>query len=1461
MTSTLTLTNVSYDVTCVPLCAICHCRSIRYDMYLSVHLCINARLTNTISYKNASEGRNPPHIYRIADAAYTALRSTWSDQSIIVSGESGAGKTESTKLVLEFLMVMSERSGHSGGLNRSRSSSRAGSAATSPAGGKLSSPPPASMLGSEPCMQTLEDQCLYAQTLLEAFGNAKTLRNDNSSRFGKWFEVYFSRSGAIVGANIVTYLLEKSRVVMVDDGERNYHVFYRLLAACKQREHLRKAIFGATATLEDDGGAACCDDRRYRYLNQSATNTATGEMPVEDFDKLTEAMQVFEIDEERREGIFRTVAGVLLLGNVDFRAKSVVSAGAGSTADGCEVVDANALHSAAMALRIESEKLESALTTRRLSVGGASSSDFVSIPYTPAEACGARDALAKAVYAGLFRWICNAMNAVLVGVGNVAGDTGASHDARRTIGILDIFGFEDLHVNSFEQLCINYCNERLHGHYNEECFRVEQAVYAEEGVNIDAIPFVDNADAIALFEDKRTGLMAMMDTEIYTPGGSNQGFLDKCCTQHGSHSSFSRPSVKEDANSFKVHHYAGSVSYSTADLLEKCRDFLHADLERCATESGDDFTATIVRERHGANQQQQGKAGGGGGSAVSSRRGSTGRQATLGVQFMNSLGRLMRRLMSTQPHFVKCIKPNGTRSPSTFVETDVLAQLRYSGLLSLCKLRQIGFPARMTQLEFVRRFGVVAGKDASFASGDVHVLINILTAQGVLKEGGWLVGHTRVLMKQVQNDAIEDALRRTQEASVVVIQAAARRWSARRRYLDLLRGLSELKRALRDLTSCGGSEPHENVLRKMESVERAVDCVGSSELVLGRSVRVPSLEEAERVLARAREEQAAVEMLMSAINARDATGLTHAVAYASRIGLDGHQQLTAAQALLTRLAEEEEVVIMVREAMLNRDDVKLAKALAMPAAAELLKDRNGAIYEEVNEGRQMLQRLQAERQLTADYEAAARSGDTKRLEVICGEMKAFGMSQPVTTVIPEGASITVNDEEVQRAADERLQEAIFTGDARQVHDCMNAAIHAGLQDSEGVAIAREMLSASQEHVRLMTQMGSVANVIQVKLRSVLGVEAQELHDLEVILDSLEGIEAELSREETEAVERGVKALNDGKKASRTMAEMRACLEREAVRKAESKRESIDGEKSTSESSGESAHAAIAKDFKSLGHAVATARELGMKCLLLADAEILLSRLQQRNEHIAALESGGSSMSQIVRIAIAPRWRIDRFKQLRSPGSFARPVLFNKKRVMDSMLTFSREALPNSLTQLPSAKVKSAIACHKGLLGFSGTKKTTFPASFGHHILSRALNDVDLRNEVFLQIVKQMKGNPDPRSIQRCWILMALCVDAFGPTAEFELYLINFLISSQRDERFGRYCTYCLEKLESELDVDEDHLNDMIYRRRLPRIEDIDDILHGRRKTTDASDASALTMTPMKSPPPPPTPSASQSNAM
>eukprot|EP00854_Cymbomonas_tetramitiformis_P017040 gene17040-20260_t len=451
----------------------------------------------------SSEPEQPPHIWGLAERAYRSLLCNWSDQSVIVSGESGAGKTEATRRVLEYFMEMSRRRG-----------------------------------GEDDFAAGLEGKIMSAQTILEAFGNAKTIRNDNSSRFGKWIEVGFSRAGQIQGAVIHTYLLEKSRVVSLEPGERNYHIFYELLQCAEEDEQLQGELgLGQVAS--------------YRLLNEGSTFTRDdGVVDSDEFLHVREALAAFGFSEEDMSRIWKGLAAVLCLGNLQFEEDQVQTST--SVQDGSKITNSDTLLQAAGLLSVSTEDLQAALLFRTMV--DARSETTALIAYKLHEAKDARDALCKAVYSNLFNLLVARINERL-------SSAGCLGETNRTIGMLDIFGFEMLQTNSFEQLCINFCNERLHVHFNEECFRIEMEEYAAEGIAMETIEYNDNSECVAMLERRGTGVFALVDDEIRTPGGSDANLLEKMFGEHAKGAYLKRASGREGANCFRIQHFAGQVLY------------------------------------------------------------------------------------------------------------------------------------------------------------------------------------------------------------------------------------------------------------------------------------------------------------------------------------------------------------------------------------------------------------------------------------------------------------------------------------------------------------------------------------------------------------------------------------------------------------------------------------------------------------------------------------------------------------------------------------------------------------------------------------------------------------------------------------------------------------------------------------------------------------------------------------
>jgi len=506
-------------------------------------------------YKDRGSRTQPPHIFAIADNAYANLMADFKDQAVVISGESGAGKTETMKLVLQFLAEASGRAAKASGEKT----------------------------------ESLEQQILKSNPLMEAYGNAKTTRNNNSSRFGKWTEIRFNRSGAIVGGQIINYLLEKSRIAYQAPQERNYHVFYQVIAGMDLTTEWCKGMKKVLRLK---------DAEEFHYLNQSGVTTVDGINDEKDYEEMAQAMDVLNMSEEEKRVAHVVVAAVLHLGNVEFERDMK-----GTEDTDAQVKNRDQLAIAAELWGVSPAVLEKSLCYRKISRPGSKSVTFAHNSMQRSK--DVRDAMAKKMYEKLFDWLIGKINvALMAGIGSGAGMDLA------TIGVLDIFGFESFPTNSFEQLCINYCNEKLQQHFNQYIFKLEQEEYAREGVPVDLIEFKDNQPTLDMLEKpKSEGIFSQIDEEINVPKGSDATLLAKILAKHDKHPNFAKPKPK-DLNAqlvFIVIHYAGAVPYNVTSFLEKNRDALSEDISACVRGSSSPIVAMLLD--YNVAQVTEGKGG------------------------------------------------------------------------------------------------------------------------------------------------------------------------------------------------------------------------------------------------------------------------------------------------------------------------------------------------------------------------------------------------------------------------------------------------------------------------------------------------------------------------------------------------------------------------------------------------------------------------------------------------------------------------------------------------------------------------------------------------------------------------------------------------------------------------------------------------------------------------------------
>uniref|UniRef100_A0A8C5CCM1 Unconventional myosin-VI n=1 Tax=Gadus morhua TaxID=8049 RepID=A0A8C5CCM1_GADMO len=592
------------------------------------------------SYQGKSLGTLPPHVFAIADKAFRDMKVLKMSQSIIVSGESGAGKTENTKFVLRYLTTT---------------------------------------YGTG---QDIDERIVEANPLLEAFGNAKTVRNNNSSRFGKFVEIHFNEKNTVVGGFVSHYLLEKSRICMQSKEERNYHIFYRLCAGAsddiKKKLHLdspdlfRYLNRGCTRYFANNES-----ERQITQNRKSPEHAKRGPLKDPllddkgDFERMCEAMKRIGLDDTEKLNLFRVVAGVLHLGNLDFEET-------GSSSGGCILQDQSSqtLQCCAELLGLDEEDLRVSLTSRvMLTTAGGAKGTVIKVPLKVEQANSARDALAKAVYSRLFDHVVKRVNQCFPFSASCS-----------FIGVLDIAGFEYFEHNSFEQFCINYCNEKLQQFFNERILKEEQELYQKEGLGVNEVHYVDNQDCIDLVEAKLVGILDILDEENRLPQPSDQHFAVAVHSKHNKHFRLTVPrksklavhrNVRDDEG-FIVRHFAGAVCYETKRFVEKNNDALHMSLECLVSESKDNFVRELFENNAKDSKQKAGKL-----SFIS-----------VGNKFKTQLNLLLEKLRSTGSSFIRCVKPNLKMVSHQFEGAQILSQLQCSGMVSVLDLMQGGFPSR-----------------------------------------------------------------------------------------------------------------------------------------------------------------------------------------------------------------------------------------------------------------------------------------------------------------------------------------------------------------------------------------------------------------------------------------------------------------------------------------------------------------------------------------------------------------------------------------------------------------------------------------------------------------------------------------------------------------------------------------------------------------------------------------------
>ncbi|KAI3730239.1 hypothetical protein L1987_61408 [Smallanthus sonchifolius] len=657
-------------------------------------------------YKGAPFGELSPHVFAIADTSYRAMVHEGKSNSILVSGESGAGKTETTKMLMRFLAYLGGRKATEG--------------------------------------RTVEQQVLESNPVLEAFGNAKTVRNNNSSRFGKFVEIQFDKHGRISGAAIRTYLLEKSRVCQVNDPERNYHCFYLLCAA--PPEEVEKYKLG--------------NPQSFHYLNQSKCFDLVGVNDGHEYLATRRAMDIVGISKKEQEAIFRVTAAILHLGNIAF-AK-------GKEVDSSVLKDDKAkfhLNMAAELLMCDPVGLQDALCKRMM----VTPEEVIKRSLDPLSAAFSRDGLAKAIYSRLFDWLVDKIN---VSIGQDA-------DSKCLIGVLDIYGFESFKNNSFEQFCINFTNEKLQQHFNQHVFKGEQEGYTKEAINWSYIEFVDNQDVLDLIEKKPGGIIALLDEACMFPRSTHETFSNKLYQIFKNHKRFIKPKLSR--TDFTIAHYAGEVQYQSEQFLDKNKDYVVPEHQDLLSVSKCSFVAGLFP--HVAEESSK-----------------SSKFASIGSRFKLQLQQLMETLNATEPRYVRCVKPNNKLKPSIFENVNIMQQLRCGGVLEAIRISCAGYPTRRAFFEFVNRFGLLAPEALAGSNFDEkEVCAKILEKMGL---SGFQIGKTKVFLRAGQMAELDALRAEVLGGAAAIIQRRIRTHIAHQQFIALRKASHFLQSFCRGRLAC-----------------------------------------------------------------------------------------------------------------------------------------------------------------------------------------------------------------------------------------------------------------------------------------------------------------------------------------------------------------------------------------------------------------------------------------------------------------------------------------------------------------------------------------------------------------------------------------------------------------------------------------------------------------------------------
>ena len=1230
-----------------------------------------------------------PHIFGVADKAFSALVNNRKDQSCIVSGESGAGKTEATKLFLNYLAEKS-----SSGNTKTKANSTA-----------------------------LQQRILEANPLMEAFGNAKTVRNDNSSRFGKLIQVQLdNQRGQIVGGSITQYLLEKSRLVNQAVGERNYHIFYQLCEAASVDSKLKKK-------LNLDFAA------QYYYLNQDETGKS---MIVESINDLTEwentlqAMNVIDIKQADRDSLMVLLAGILHLGNVEFE---------GNSDDSSKVTTPSFVESAAKLFQVDAQGLNDALIKRKL----RESFKLHSVD----QAVNARDAFSKAVYGLLFEWLIEQIN-ISLKQNSVPGSKLSA------ISVLDIFGFESFKINSYEQLCINYCNEKLQGHFNEHIFKLEQELYKKEGINLDKIVFADNSYVLKLIEEKG-GIFHLIDEQNKLPKGSDAGFLAKVKDMSADEKVQQivfMPDVKELRKKenqvvFKVKHYAGVVGYTVTQFLEKNKDALLEDLYQLGLKSKSSFMNALFKRSKGAKENKK----------------------TIGSQFREQLAVLMKTLSATEPHYVRTIKPNSEKVSDTFTAPMVLDQMKYAGLMEVCRIRKLGYPIRKDFKEFVFLYTpLVKEKVTGHAA-----LCKALEGANILVSGEYQIGKSKIFLRTEMSNALEAGRDKAIRSSAVNIQRVARGFVARRRF-------GKLKSVLKDVEAAVKA-------RDAAKIEAALQKTG---ILPHSGQHLPAVKNAKQVLAKLHEEAKVLKLLQSSMGARDLNAINGAIKAAEKLGMKA-KELDQAKKLVVTIEKEKKTLVDL-EAAVKANDVGKVQTL-LKTAEQLKLNENSVVQDAIaivrhdEELKKVIAAL--EKANKAKDVAAITENMTKMANLGALDHPAVKKGQEIAKAV---AKASQEKETEKKETEKKLKAAIEARDLGLLKDLKLKVIQLGITGAT-VDAANKVVKELQSREEKLSLLSSEMQTFEIKAKSYDGITQEDLARLSKFLEDVkkegfkdtdeELVEAKAfeqqMKDQLKAQQQVSEALKSGDKGKLLKALeviQRLGLETGEAKEVEAEiREIEEKEAEAKASQAEANRLKIRGQIKE-----GTAEEL------IEEKKKLMAKTTKEHATLVETASDGT------------KFHYSKFYRVREDQDFLEYVPAElRDSVIAEKFKAQRRIVPKSMLALNGDLNRMGLQVHKAVLCYCGDLSHPFPNTMASYLVTTGLENPDVVDEIYMHLCKHTTKNGRAVSEDRAWGLMCIMTASFPPSKEFAPFLVNHLVANRnRPLLIGNYARLCIVQLDGRI---------------------------------------------------------------